>query len=362
MNTGLNLSNYKITLGTHREQNVIFFEFPNNEKLKSELKACLKVKWSSTQKKWYALDMPQYRKILSISLRPEAEDLIESIPSANKDAFIRMREQIVLKGYSPHTQRSYLSEFAQFLHLLGSHRADTMSEDRIRSYVLYCKEKLKLKENTIHSRINALKFYYEQVLHRKLVFVDIPRPKKPSSLPKVISKEDIRKMLEKTDNIKHRMALKLVYGMGLRVSEIVQLKLSDYDQSRKVFHIRNAKGKKDRYIPAPQSILEELNTYYLEYRPKEYILEGQAGGQYTIRSVQAVFKQAMIRAKINKPIGIHGLRHSYATHLMEAGVDIAFIQKLLGHKDIKTTLIYTKVSDKHLSKIKSPLDHLWCEG
>lgn len=134
--------------------------------------------------------------------------------------------------------------------------------------------------------------------------------------------------------------------------------LSDIDSGNMQAHIRRAKGKKDRYVPLPASILEQLRTYFRQYRPKQYLFEGQYGGAYAVRSAQTVFKQAMQKAGINKHVGIHGLRHSYATHLLEAGTDIGFIQKLLGHEDIKTTLLYAQVMDRNLKQIKSPLDSL----
>jgi site-specific recombinase XerD len=197
------------------------------------------------------------------------------------------------------------------------------------------------------------------VLHReKVLFEEIPRPKKKSLLPKVISKKDIAKLFAHVENLKHLIMLKLCYGTGLRVSEIVNLKIIDIDSSRMMVRIESAKGKKDRYVTLPTSILEELRNYYRIYRPKIYLFEGQYGGQYSIRSVQAVFKNAMRKAKINKSVGIHGLRHSYATHLLECGTDMLFIQKLLGHKDIKTTEIYAKVSNRQLGNVKSPLDTL----
>jgi site-specific recombinase XerD len=146
--------------------------------------------------------------------------------------------------------------------------------------------------------------------------------------------------------------------MGLRVSEIVSLKIKNIDSKRMLVHIEAAKGKTDRYVTLPASILEDLRNYYLTYHPQIYLFEGQYGGQYAIRSVQAVFKNAMEKAKINKSVGIHGLRHSYATHLLESGTDMYFIQKLLGHKNIKTTEIYAKVSNRQLGNIKSPLDDL----
>jgi site-specific recombinase XerD len=225
-------------------------------------------------------------------------------------------------------------------------------------YFLYCTNTLKLSENTLHSRINAVKFYFEQVLHREKLFFEIPRPKKPSILPKVIDTKDIKKLFTVTTNLKHNTMLKLCYGMGLRVSEIVNLKISDIDSQRMQVLVQQAKGKKDRYVNLPESILEQLREYYKQYKPKRYLFEGQVGEQYAIRSVQQVFKDALRKAKINKEIGIHGLRHSFATHLLENGTDIKFIQELLGHNDIKTTLRYTHISKKSLAKVKSPLDSL----
>ena len=152
--------------------------------------------------------------------------------------------------------------------------------------------------------------------------------------------------------------LKLCYGMGLRVSEIVNLKVRDIDSTRMQVLIEAAKGKKDRYVNLPESILEPLRLYYHNYRPRIYLFEGQFGGQYTIRSVQQVFKAAMLKAGINKSVGIHGLRHSFATHLLEAGTDMVFIQKLLGHSNIKTTEIYAQISRNSLGNVRSPLDDL----
>ncbi|MEX8547591.1 MAG: tyrosine-type recombinase/integrase [Mucilaginibacter sp.] len=152
--------------------------------------------------------------------------------------------------------------------------------------------------------------------------------------------------------------LKLCYGMGLRVSEVVNIKITDIDSKTMQVFIEKAKGKKDRYANLPESILEQLRAYYKLYKPQKYLFEGLQGEQYSIRSVQQVFKNAMQKARINKTIGIHGLRHSFATHLLENGTDIKFIQELLGHNDIKTTLRYIHVSKQQLKNVKSPLDNL----
>lgn len=187
--------------------------------------------------------------------------------------------------------------------------------------------------------------------------MEIPRPKRPSILPKALFTSDIKKMFGALDNPKHQLLLKMCYGMGLRISELVSLKITDIDSGRMQVLVSQGKGKKDRYVVLPESVLEELRAYYLMYKPDNYLFEGQRGGQYSVRSVQQVFKNAMRKAKINKKVGVHSLRHSYATHLGEQGVDIRFIQDLLGNNDIKTT-IYTKLTDQAKRKIKSPLDQL----
>lgn len=208
------------------------------------------------------------------------------------------------------------------------------------------------------SRLNAIKFYFEQVLHKPDFFAEIPRPKKPSTLPKVLGQKEIKRIFDTVQNQKHLLMLQLCYGMGLRVSEVVNLKVSNIDSGRMQVLIEAGKGKKDRYVPLPSAVLDLLREYYKAYRPKIYLFEGRYGGQYSIRSVQAVFKNAMKAAKVNKPIGIHGLRHSYATHLLEYGTDMSFIQQLLGHKDIKTTMLYAKVGNAQLNAVKSPLDRI----
>jgi len=353
--------NYKFSMGVHKDKNVIFVLFPFNPSLKQELKEKFhSVRWSNSKRCWYVPDNKSIRNELGIKPKTEmGKSVICQIQPINQDALKRMHELLLLKAYSPNTIKTYCVEFSQLLYLLKNTSVDTLTPERLRAYLLYCISTLKLSENQIHSRMNAIKFYFDQVLQReKFFFEEIPRPKKKSLLPKVIDKKDITKIFANVDNPKHLLMLKLCYGMGLRVSEIVNLKITDIDSKRMQVHIEAAKGKKDRYVTLPTSILDDLRNYYRTYRPNVYLFEGQYGGQYAIRSVQAVFKKAMQKAKINKSVGIHGLRHSYATHLLECGTDMVFIQKLLGHKDMRTTEIYAKVSNRQLGKIKSPLDDL----
>ena len=355
------LQNYKFSIGEHHDKNVIWVKFENDLKLRTELKQKFPlVKFSWSQKCWYLPDINAIREQVGINKKIEInKELILKIHEINRPSLQRMLDTLILKSYSENTIKTYCGEFAQLLITLKKVHADTLTPERLKAYFLYCIKELELSENLIHSRINAVKFYFEQVLHRDIMlFDDIPRPKKKYLLPKVFSKEDILLLFQAIDNPKHLLMMKLCYGMGLRVSEVVNLKINNIDFCRLMVQIEASKGKKDRYVNLPVSIVEELKNYLVVFKPQKFIFEGQYGGQYSIRSVQAVFKTAMKKANINKDVGIHSLRHSYATHLLEAGTDMIFIQKLLGHKDIKTTEIYAKVSNKQLSKIKSPLDDL----
>ncbi len=345
-------------LGSHRGAEVIFIRFEYDKCLVEAVKKLVGVKWSFTQKAWYVTDSAYYRQKFGLATEPIGKEALLHISKINQAAYRYYIETLQLKSYSLNTITTYRNEFAQLLFTIRDFFVDDLSADKLRSYFLYCTNTLRLSANTLHSRINAIKFYFEQVLHREKIFVEIPRPKKPSLLPKLIHLKDIQKLLEVTTNLKHNTMLKLCYGMGLRVSEVVGLKITDIDSKSMQVLIECAKGKRDRYVNLPTSILVQLRDYYKEYRPKKYLFEGQYGDQYSTRSAQKVFADAMKKAKINKVVGIHGLCHSFATHLLEAGTDISFIQQLLGHKDIKTTLIYTHVSKKTIKNIKSPLDNL----
>lgn len=345
-------------LGIYKNKAVIFIRFDYDPNLIEKVKQLVGVKWSQSEKVWYVIDNEYYRQLFGLLTKSFKESVLEKIDPINQIAYQTFIETLQLKAYSKNTIQTYQNEFAQLLIILKNNYINDLSSLKLRSYFLYCINTLELSENTLHSRINAVKFYFEQVLKREKFFFDIPRPKKPSILPKTINTSDIKKIFDVTTNLKHNTMLKLCYGMGLRVSEIVNLKTSDIDSKNMQVLIEQSKGKKDRYVNLPETILEQLRTYYVEYKPQKYLFEGQYGDKYSIRSAQKVFKEALKKAKINKVVGIHGLRHSFATHLLEAGTDISFIQEFLGHNDIKTTLRYTHVSKQILKKIKSPLDKL----
>ncbi len=349
---------YQFEEAEHRNKPVIFICFVYDQKLDAQVRKLIGVKWSRSKKTWYVPDNQQYRKQFGLQLKPCGKEVLLHIHPCNQPALQLLTETLQLKAYSESTVRTYRNEFAQLLYVLKSVDVNTLEGIKLRSYFLYCTNTLKLSENTLHSRINAIKFYFEQVLHKEKLFFEIPRPKKPLQLPKTISARDIKKLFEVTQNVKHNLMLKICYGMGLRVSEVVNIKITDIDSNTMQVFIERAKGKKDRYANLPESILEQLRAYYKLHKPQKYLFEGLQGEQYSIRSVQQVFKNAMKKAGINKVIGIHGLRHSFATHLLENGTDIKFIQELLGHNDIKTTMRYIHVSEQQLKNVKSPLDNL----
>ncbi len=330
---------YIFEAGVHRAMNVIWIRFEKNKELINYLRSQTKARWLASKRAWYVPDNRHYRTLFGMEQKIVGKEVISKIHPVNFPAFQRFQEQLKLKAYSENTIRSYSLGFAQLLYILKTYPVENLTPEGLRSYFLNCHDKLKLSEAEINSRMNAIKFYFEQVLHREKMFFDIPRPQKPSLLPKMLNSDEISKIKDALVNKKHSVMLKLCYGMGLRVSEVVVLKLSDIDSDSMLVRIEQAKGKKDRVVELPESVLDELREYYLEYRPKVYLFEGQNGGQYSIRSVQAVLKSAMKKTGIKKNIGIHGLRQSYATHLLETGTDIRLIQELLGHNNLKTTEI-----------------------
>lgn len=299
------------------------------------------------------------------TINPQQQHIIYKLSADNNDALQKFKQQLVLKSYSPSTIRTYENEFRQFLQTIKDVPAKDFTTQRVKDYLQYCFEKLKLSENTLHSRMNALKFYYEQVLKREKFFWEIPRPKKPMILPKLLNENELRKLFTALQNKKHKAMLFTAYSAGLRVSEIVNLKIEHIDSKRMQIFIERAKGKKDRYVSLSPLVLDILRKYLQEYKPvpKTWLFESeQTQTAYPSRTVQQIFANAKHKAGIRKEVGIHSLRHSFATHLLDKGTDIKYIKDLLGHFNIKTTERYLHVSKKQLVNIVSPLDDLYKDG
>ncbi len=345
---------------SHKGNGVIFIRFEKNAELNLRVKKLIGVKWSASQKAWYVVDSTFYRAKFGIAQKmPMGKEVLAHINPINQPALFRLVETLQLKAYSVNTIITYRNEFSQLLYILKDNKVDDLKAERLRDYFLYCINTLKLSENTLHSRINAVKFYFEKILNREKFFFEIPRPKKPYILPNVLAISQVEELFSKLENLKHKTMLFLAYSAGLRVSEVVNLRVKDIHSERMVINIKGAKGKKDRMVTLSTGILELLRKYYLSYKPQNWLFEGQYGDEaYSTRSLQMVFHRAKNEAKIRQDVTFHSLRHSYATHLHERGTDIKLIQELLGHNDIKTTMRYTHVSTRKLEKIVSPFDQL----
>lgn len=274
-----------------------------------------------------------------------------------KELLIDIDKQLTLRGYSTKTRKAYLGHIRR-LSLKYNKHPEELTNEELQRYLLYLINKDEKSNSYANQAVSALKFLYNVVLNRTLE-VDLPRPKKEKTLPDVLSQEEVIKILKMIENDKHRAILCLVYSSGLRVSEVVRLKTEDIDSSRMMIHIRQAKGKKDRYVILSEVALQELRKYIKKYPTNDWLFPGGNEGKHlTERSVQKVFENAKNKAKIKKKVSVHSLRHSFATHLLEGGIDLRYIQELLGHNSIKTTEIYTHISKKDISRIKSPLDQI----
>jgi integrase/recombinase XerD len=263
-------------------------------------------------------------------------------------------------NYSKNTIHHYYHSFALFVYVVqtqGKQIADVTTTE-VNNLVLQISTANNYSTSATHIIINAVLYYYRTVLKLPEYKTEIQRPQKEHTLPKVLSKEDIEKIINHCNNLKHKTMLVMLYSAGLRAGEIIDLKIKDIDSKRKVIFIRKAKGFKDRTVMLSDKLTALLRKYYLEYKPTTYLFEGQYGDQYSQSSMRKVLKDAAKRAGLKESPTLHWLRHSFATHLLEAGTDLRYIQQLLGHSSSKTTEIYTYVSTKHISQIKSPLDDL----
>ncbi|GAA4012081.1 site-specific integrase [Hymenobacter fastidiosus] len=277
-------------------------------------------------------------------------------PTPAQALLARYCQFISLKRYSPQTLKNYRGAFQLFLAHHAPRLPLELSKPEVLDY-LAGRVATGISEAYQNLLINAIKFYYEQVEDQPHHYYAVPRPKRPLQNPKLLAKEEVKALLQGTANLKHRAMLMLAYGLGLRLGEVLALTPADIDAKRMALYVRGGKGKKDRDLPLPESLLPLLREQFRQFRPVIFLFEGaQPGEPYSARSLQQVVKQAAGRAGIRRPVSLHMLRHSYATHLLEGGTDIRMIQSLLGHASIKTTEIYTHVAQR--TRVASPLDDL----
>ena len=260
--------------------------------------------------------------------------------------------------YSINTQNVYTDLFEEFINYYPEKQAEEITEEEIISFLRYLVNERKISTSYQNQSINAIKFYYERVLGGKRKIYLIERPRKENYLPEVLSEEEVAAILKTITNIKHKALIMTIYSGGLRISELINLRIKDIDSNRMQIRIEQSKGKKTRYTLLSKKTLLTLRKYFAEYKPKEWLFEGENGGQYADSSIYSIFKKALVAAKITKKVTIHSLRHSFATHLLENGTDLRYIQNLLGHSSSKTTEIYTHITNKGFDQIKNPLDKL----
>ncbi len=285
-------------------------------------------------------------------------NLLEQIPPSGRPYVMNMLDALLALNYSNSTMRTYTNAFIQFLRHFNFRNPDTIMQQEIVRYLGSLMER-GLSASTGHSMVNGLHFYYNHVLGKKEYDFKLPRPKKEKKLPVVLTMDECLRIFQVVDNPKHKLLLLVGYGAGLRVSEIVTLKWQDILFEEYKIHIKNAKGKKDRMVMLPYSIVQSLKIYKELYKGKHYVFEGQyAGESYSVGSVQTVMREALQRSGLEKKATVHTLRHSFATHLLENGTDIRYIQQFLGHSSIKTTTVYTHLTQSAVNKIQSPLDRL----
>ncbi len=271
--------------------------------------------------------------------------------------FETVRREMRLRNYSGKTVKAYTSCLRQYVAWIAPAHPREVEPERIRRYLVHLMEERRYSASSVNQVINALRFLYVELYRTTFQLGDLPRPRKENPLPVVLTPEEVLRLLQCIRNLKHRAILAVIYSAGLRVGEAVRLRLEDIDEARRLIHVRGAKGKKDRYTILSETALRLLTEYLAEYGPREFVFEGFPGRRhYSERSVQQVFDRGMEAAGIRKQASVHTLRHSFATHLLEAGTDLRYIQELLGHSSSRTTEIHTHVSRGALGRIESPLD------
>ena len=363
-------------------QTRLFLKFPYNKELIVLVKNLPDAKWSSGSKAWhvhYTTEMVQrvqsYFKNHSVIVKYinenepiavhkksdalKSHEVLRNLSVEAQEKIRTLKRWMFQRRYSESTIGTYCDAIKTFLRFFADKEiSEITNEDLVHfnnDYILANGYSSSFQNQVV----NAVKLFYKTVENKKLETEIIYRPKREKVLPNVLSKEEVKMILEAHGNIKHKAMLSLIYSCGLRRNELLNLRLKDIDSKRGLVIVRQGKGRKDRIAPLSPKVLDLLRNYFKAYQPKEWLFEGQSGvGKYDERSLANVLKQALEKSKINKPVSLHWLRHSFATHLLEAGTDLRYIQEILGHSRSTTTEIYTHVSNKSIQKVISPFDTL----
>ena len=367
----------KLSIDKHGDEERLFADFPYNTKLIQVIKEVPGARWSQSKKKWHfnlnrqvvellkekvsslaALDSTLLKTQWKELQKKEKQEKYSNINEETVKALDYYKLWMEQKRYSPQTIKNYIGQLIQFLTYYQPRSFKDLTVVDVERYNHEVIIKNGLSVSFQKGMIGSIKLFYTTVQGSKMNLDKLQRPFNESKLPDVLSKEEVQDIIKATNNIKHKALLSFIYSCGLRIGEALSMELKHLDKDRKLIKIVQAKGKKDRYVPYSDKLRLLLRTYYDQFRPKRYLFEGQYEGPYSERSAGKVLQNAMKKCGIKKDATLHTLRHSFATHLLEAGTDIRYIQELLGHNSPKTTMIYTHVSSKKISEIKSPLDDL----
>lgn len=352
------------------QNRIIRIYFVYNRALIEVVKSLTLCRWNSSENCWTVpysgLSIEKLKEIANdygLKYLDEVVSKTEGAPRLPKHAnYLRCPKEYTEKlkelRYSINTQNVYTDLFEEFINFYQHKAAQEIREEEIIAFLRYLVNERKISTSYQNQSINAIKFFYERVLGGKRKMYLIERPRKENFLPEVLSEEEIASILKAIPNLKHKAIIMVIYSGGLRISELINLRVKDIDSDRMQIRISQSKGKKDRYTLLSNKTLLILRKYFTEYKPKDWLFEGESGGQYADSSIYSIFKKATASANIMKKVSIHSLRHSFATHLLESGTDLRYIQSLLGHSSSKTTEIYTHITTKGFDQIKNPLDKL----
>ena len=334
-------------------------------------------RWTPEEKCWHIpYDNETYRQLKTLFGKenifiPETETKKKTVQrkTKNKDwvdlkyqnEIVRLEERLRIQRYSYSTIKTYKNFFTQLLLFYPDRNPEELVKADLMRFLLESSKTKRWSASTQNQAVNAVKFYYEKVLGQEREFYDL-RPRKEHKLPGVFSETEVQKLFGSITNLKHKTILMLIYSAGLRIGESVNMRVEDLNFDRKTIFVKAGKGKKDRYSVLSDKFVSQLNIYIETYKPDYWLFEGQDGGQYSRRSIQNIFRKAVDKSRVNPFTTVHTLRHSFATHLLERGTDLRYIQALLGHSSSETTQIYTHITQKAKQKLCSPLDFLDIEN
>ena len=338
-----------------------------NYDFRKKIKALNSSFWHPNQKLWSIINTEKNLDLLKEIFGTDYIIELGEIPKQVKrrqlsepalNALFELEKVLTLKGMSQSTITSYKDMLTVFFSKFMNTDVKQITKDQIEGFIYQLIKENRISESYQNLMINAIKAYYEHVLGVPREYYDIKRPKKSVTIPNVLSEEEVLKIIQNPDNLKHKAILWTIYSAGLRISELTNLRIADINSKDGYIFIKGAKGKKDRKTILSEHLLLMLRKYFIKYKPAYWLFEGQTGGKYSVTSIRKVFRRAVKNTNSNPWATVHTLRHSFATHCIQNGVNMRHIQNMLGHNNPKTTEIYTKTIEINNKKITSPLDNL----